>query len=119
MLKDIDWLKEQLGLIDWRWGEDKGSEFFRGFSTALIIAKRLINQMDEPKPLIIPHFVDKWLKKRKKDFKTSHEAILYIHSYGWDDETHIDFKLYIWIPDNVELFSRVWNNSYMVEEEVE
>ena len=116
MLKDIDWLKEHLGLSDLRWAEDKESEFFRGYSAALDIAKSLVNKMDEPKPLIIPHFVDKWLKKRRKDFKTSHDAILYINSYGWDDETHIDFKLYKWIPDNVELFARAWNNIYIVEE---
>lgn len=65
----------------------------------------------------IPQFVNKWLKKRKKDFKTAHDAILYIHSYGWDDETHIEFKLYKWIPDNLELFVRAWNDICTIEKE--
>lgn len=81
---------------------------------------RYINSISEselPEVPVIPQFVNKWLKKRKKDFKTAHDAILYIHSCGWDDETHIEFKLYKWIPDNLELFIRAWNDICTIEKE--
>ena len=102
MLKDIDWLKEQLGLIDLRWGEDKGSEFFRGFSAALDITKNLVNQMDDPKLPVIPQFVADYIESKKKKGEKFARVMLDFHNNS------IEYSINEYIDNNYETFAMAW-----------
>ena len=114
MLKDIEWLKEQIGLVDLRWGESKGSEFFRGFSAALDITKNLVNQMDDPKPLIIPHFVADWIESKKKKGDKFARVMLNFHNNS------IEYSINKYIDNNYETFAMAWLvDNYTIEKEPE
>ena len=66
---------------------------------------------------VIPKFVAEWLEQRKGHFTTIFNAIGYLSSYGYDDEAHVEHKLYEWLPENEELFVMAWNHGFTVEEE--
>lgn len=115
MKRDKEWLKNEVSEMSYTVTNIQGDEEYVGVSKIAVLI--LIDQLEEPEQdkVVIPQFVADWMNKRKQNFKTSHDAILYIHSYGWDDEMHIDFQLYKWIPDNVATFARAWLDGYSVE----
>lgn len=78
---------------------------------------KLIDQLEEPEKVVIPQFVADWLKERKEHFKFAYDASTYISSCGWDDETHIEYKLYKWLPENLLTFCRAWESGYTIERE--
>lgn len=73
----------------------------------------------EPKKVVIPQFVADWLKLRKKEFKSITKAVYFLWSYGWDNKTHIDYKMAIWMERNGDAFARAWLDYPNIEVEKE
>lgn len=64
----------------------------------------------------VPKFVADWIEKRKDDFKSSYDAVIYLESCGWDDEAHVEYKVYEWLPENLLTFCKAWELGYTIEQ---
>lgn len=67
----------------------------------------------------VPTFISKWIESNKDRFKTVSTVLSYIAAYGWDDETHIEYKIYKWLPENEKAFMYAWFNTTPQENETE
>ena len=84
---------------------------------ALMFAKGVISQLEEPEKPVIPKFVADWIVRRKGDFKNGFDAARYLMEYGWDDESSFEFKIYEWIKGKERIFIEAFDDGYEVEKE--
>lgn len=77
---------------------------------------KLIEQLDEPKPVKVPPFVADWIEVCKEHLTTSLYTAM---NPNFMKENNQSFDLILWIKksSNQELFARAWLDGYEVEEE--
>lgn len=94
---------------------EDGLTYLDGIQDAAALAR----QLDEPKKVIIPHFVADWIEKAKLYFGDEVnllEIVYWIRNYCADTESH-----YEWINDidNQKLLLNAIANGYEVENKIE
>ena len=110
MKKDIEWLKEKLQTMI--------NQEYRCYDPLIQQTKHtckiimdLIDQLDEPKKVVIPQFVADWFENDKEYME--------IEDVFWQIENCEMVKLDVdrWISDNKNTFLRAWLDGYGVEKD--
>lgn len=97
--------------------KDKDGEYERGFRNAFREALTLVKKLDEPNKVIVPRFVDEWIKQCKK------KATLADCLYGYYETSNRkvfsseDFQNWFLDNENEELAAKAWLFGYEVEPE--
>lgn len=106
-----DWIKDNQSM----WTSIHGAEYY---VPANKLYGKLVPKQEEAEKVVVPDFVDRWLKRSKGHFESIYRAIGYLSSYGYDDydDDGDDYKVYEWLPGNEEVFVLAWNHGSTVEE---
>lgn len=112
----IEKLKKEQQSI--KWGISDGyNAFYNGIDTAYSIAIGLAKQLDEPKKVVVPPIIDKFIRENKDPI---YEICAWSDHYGSDGRTCEDSKLSAvinWYGKNSNEFYRAVINGYEVKEE--
>ncbi|MFG5517855.1 DUF1642 domain-containing protein [Enterococcus faecalis] len=84
----------------------------KGYNSALEYVINIVQQLDEPKKVIVPKVVADWLEYTKKKGDSLIDSFNPWDLYGAE---YSDANS--WINDNQETFARAWIDGYEVEKE--
>ncbi|EGO5991140.1 DUF1642 domain-containing protein [Enterococcus faecalis] len=84
----------------------------KGYNSALEYVINIVQQLDEPKKVIVPKVVADWLEYTKKKGDSLIDSFNPWDLYGAE---YSDANS--WIDDNQETFARAWIDGYEVEKE--
>lgn len=84
----------------------------KGYNSALDYVINIVQQLDEPKKVVVPKFVADWIEYAKK------KGVSLIVSFNpWDLYGAEYIEANRWIDNNQETFALAWVNGYEVEKE--
>ncbi|MGC2982433.1 DUF1642 domain-containing protein [Enterococcus faecalis] len=84
----------------------------KGYNSALEYVINIVQQLDEPKKVVVPKFVADWIEYAKK------KGVSLIVSFNpWDLYGAEYIEATRWIDNNQETFALAWVNGYEVEKE--
>lgn len=113
----IEELKKEQESIKWSVGDDNYNAFQNGKETAYSISIDLAKQLDEPKKVVVPPIIDKFIRENEDPI---YEICAWSDHYGSDDRTCEDSKLSAvinWYVKNSNEFYQAVINGYEVEKE--
>ena len=92
--------------------------FYRTGSRSVYIDKivEIINQIDEPKKVVIPQFVAEWIEECKRSGWHLRKALyrlvddMEVSNWVYDENEDL-------IPEKVDMIARVWLDGYEIEQE--
>ncbi|EHS8008451.1 hypothetical protein CUN13_04615 [Enterococcus faecalis] len=113
----IEELKKEQESIKWSVGDDNYNAFQNGKETAYSISIDLAKQLDEPKKVVVPPIIDKFIRENEDPI---YEICAWADHYGSDGRTCSDPELSTvinWFGKNSKEFYQAVINGYEVAKE--
>ena len=118
MKKDREWLKEEVEDLQIYSNpevradrSDPYTQYVGGVNDAVSRVKELLDQLDEPKKVVIPQFVAEAFEKAREDNWFASQLI----NAMYDSSDEVGYWLEV--PSNEKLLLRAWLDGYEVEKE--
>lgn len=107
MVKDKKWLKDEI--FEKAWEVNKPD-----YWSAMEDASKLIDQLEEPKKVVIPQFVAGWISQAKEWGYSISDSMGLVGSYFDTDQYD---KAMRWARYNQNIFARAWLDGYEIKKE--